>query len=133
MMRRGLSLVLAFVVAAAPSICLVCCAAIKRAAAAESTPAKPPACECCQKPTPAERPTVPTDHCPCRDKAEPCGRFVATMPTAHVFDAWLSVPVVAFDLAPAFPPSASSGGAPLRDLPFLTVSDLLHVQHRLRC
>lgn len=141
MMRRGLVLVLTFLVAGGPWLC--CCTATRLFAAVAPPKAIAPACSCCCKPTvpgsccseepKAPEPVKPADDCPCRNQTAPCCGFVATPAKSASFDASFAIAAVACDIVPFAPPAQAVVGVPLRELPFLTVSDLLHAQHRLRC
>lgn len=130
--RRGLSLLLALAIAAGPSLCCsFCCFASDRATTARPTKRE---CSCCRPTRPAEFPREPAERCPCRDHAITCCSIDATPIKADNFDPWFASAFVAADhFAHVPPPPRAAGGSPLRELPFLSVSDLLHVQHRLRC
>jgi hypothetical protein len=135
-LRHLLTGYLAFVVAVAP--CLCCCAAERVLAAA------PPAqvetsvpCCCCHEAdaTPASQPVKPAPHmpqrCPCRDHAE---KPAFTVPAANLSQ--YQLPVAGDMLLPALAilvPAVNVGGSADRHEPFRSVSDLLHVHHRLRC
>ncbi len=88
---------------------------------------------CCSKESKPKPVPAPNDDCPCRKNAAPCGSFVATPVKAASFDASFAIAAIASDVTPVSLPPVTLAYAPLRDLPFLTVSDLLHAQHRLRC
>ena len=142
MLRRVLSVYLAFLTVAAPSLC--CCTAARAVAAVSERPAESqPAC-CCHEETPptdsapAPLPPVPEsqDRCPCRQHAEKQAlagqtadlNLLRTVLHALSFDRFAFVPTL------PGPALAADGMRPFDwHEPFLLSADLLFVHHRLRC
>jgi len=149
MLRRGLTIYLAFLTAAAP--CLCCCTAGRLVAAPPPTPApasEPAAAPCCchdaeaaTDPAPAATPgpadPAPPHRCPCRDHADMPAQVVVG-PAAAELALLRPALHVTFDAVPAATQSAVS--MPVDGVsqtgwpdPFPSAFDLLHVHHRLRC
>jgi hypothetical protein len=147
MLRGALTAYLVFFTAAGP--CLACCAASRLLTAAAPAPARAeeaaapcccggddtasPACEAPRSPQPPAPPSCPCDDHPARQGSV----AVASAATAELsllrWSLELTSVTAAFadpiaPTAPAVPPGAAAPADP-----FLSASDLLHVQHRLRC
>jgi hypothetical protein len=140
MRRFVLSGYLAFVTAVGP--CLCCCAIAR--AAAPVVDESPSPCRCCNDQSPCERESKPARHspfrpdCPCRQESSCCGLLPPPANKVSLtFAEWLTLLAAAYDSA-SFEPVAASFERPVeigvrQHRPFLDTSDLLDVQHKLRC
>jgi hypothetical protein len=139
MLRRVLTIYLAFLTVAAP--CLCCCTAA-RALAAEHSSKADPRPSCCRhdvtpEPTPIPSTPAPQDRCPCRDHAEKPIQAVDSVTSDLVFlrAALQEIFVGAVAIVPPvlIPEVVDQANSQLLREPWPSATDLLHAHHRLRC